>query len=83
MATQLIKHLNTCAVNDHVYKPLEAQWSFDEKLIAKALQNVGRYFPHYSRHDESHSRQILVHIERLLGPDNIAKLTATDTWLLL
>jgi len=47
------------------------------------LQNVGVYFPHYSRHDESHSRQILVHIERLLGPDNIAKLSPTDTWLLL
>lgn len=39
-------------------------------------------FPHYSRHDESHSRQILVNIERLLG-NNIEKLTATDTWLLL
>jgi len=82
MATQLIKHLANCAENDAVYEPLKAQWTFDEKLIAKALQNVGTYFPHYSRHDESHSRQILVHIERLLG-ENIAKLTATDTWLLL
>ncbi|ASF47419.1 HD domain-containing protein [Methylovulum psychrotolerans] len=83
MATQLIKHLEDCAKNDAIYKPLEAQWSFDEKLIAKALQNVSAYFPHYSRHDESHSRQILVHIERLLGAANIAKLSATDTWLLL
>lgn len=83
MATQLIKHLEECAKNDAVYKPLEAQWSFDEPLIAKALQNVSVWFPHYSRHDESHSRQILVHIERLLGQDNISKLTATDTWLLL
>ncbi len=47
------------------------------------MQNVSVYFPHYSRHDESHSRQILVHIERLLGPDNIAKLSPTNTWLLL
>jgi len=83
MATQLIKHLEDCARNDAIYKPLESQWTFDERLIAKALQNVGVYFPHYSRHDESHSRQILVHIERLLGPDNIAKLSPTDTWLLL
>ncbi|MEQ1638328.1 MAG: hypothetical protein ABL903_16735 [Methylococcales bacterium] len=83
MATQLIKHLEECAKNDTVYKPLEAQWAFDEKLIAKALQNVGAYFPNYSRHDESHSRQILVHIERLLGKDNILQLSATDTWLLL
>jgi len=83
MATQLIKHLKDCAEKDAIYKPLESQWTFDERLIAKALQNVGVYFPHYSRHDESHSRQILVHIERLLGPDNIAKLSPTDTWLLL
>lgn len=83
MATQLIKHLEDRAKNDAIYKPLESQWTFDERLIAKALQNVGVYFPHYSRHDESHSRQILVHIERLLGPDNIAKLSPTDTWLLL
>ncbi|MGR9015078.1 MAG: HD domain-containing protein, partial [Gammaproteobacteria bacterium] len=83
MATQLIKHLEDCAKSDAIYKPLESQWTFDERLIAKALQNVSIYFPHYSRHDESHSRQILVHIERLLGPDNIAKLSPTDTWLLL
>lgn len=83
MATQLIKHLIDCAAKDAVYKPLEAQWAFDERLVAKALQSVGNYFPHYSRHDESHSRQILVHIERLLGEENIAQLTATDTWLLL
>ncbi|MEY4768937.1 MAG: hypothetical protein RL637_1576, partial [Pseudomonadota bacterium] len=82
MATQLIKHLKKCAENDSIYQPLVYQWGFDEQLIAKALQTVGNYFPHYSRHDESHSRQILVHIERLLG-DNLTRLTATDTWLLL
>ncbi|MDD5216411.1 MAG: hypothetical protein PHQ03_12875, partial [Methylococcales bacterium] len=83
MATQLIKHLKKCAENDATYKPLESQWAMDELLIAKALQNICIHFPHYSRHDESHSRQILVHIERLLGEENISKLTATDTWLLL
>jgi HD superfamily phosphodiesterase len=82
MATQLIKHLKKCAENDAIYSPLVYQWGFDEQLIAKALQNVSMYFPHYSCHDESHSRQILVHIERLLG-ENLTKLTATDTWLLL
>ncbi len=83
MATQLIKHLEDCAKDDASYRHLKAQWAFDETLIAKTLQNVSAYFPHYSRHDDSHSRQILVHIERLLGPANIAKLSATDTWLLL
>lgn len=83
MATLLIKHLKTCAENDSIFKPLDAQWVFDEPLIAKALQNVSTWFPHYSCHDESHSRQILVHIERLLGEENISKLGATDTWLIL
>jgi hypothetical protein len=40
MATQLIKHLEDCAKSDAIYKPLESQWTFDERLIAKALQNV-------------------------------------------
>lgn len=63
-------------------RSLYSQWDFDEKLIPKALQTIGSLFPHYSRHDESHSKQILVNIERLLG-NNISLLTATDTWLLL
>ncbi len=83
MATLLINHLINCAENDLIFKPLEAQWIFDEPLIAKALQNVSIWFPHYSCHDVSHSKQILVHIERILGKDNISKLSATDTWLIL
>ncbi len=82
MATKLIKHLKDCAEKDAAYQPLKTQWDFDQILIPKALQNIGVMFPHYSRHDESHSRQILVNIERLLA-DNLEKLTPTDTWLLL
>jgi len=61
---------------------LYSQWSFDKDLIAKALQNIVSIFPHYSRHDASHSRQIIVNIERMLG-ERIFKLTATDMWLIL
>lgn len=63
-------------------KLLESQWRFDKELISKALQNIGTIFPHYSRHDSSHSKQIIVNIERLLG-DRISNLTATDMWLIL
>ncbi|MDP1615512.1 MAG: ATP-binding protein [Methylococcales bacterium] len=83
MADFLIKHLENKAEEHSALKMLVNQWGFDEKLIPKALQTVGNLFPHYSRHDESHSKQILINIECLLGKDNIAKLTATDTWLLL
>lgn len=82
MADLLTQHLKIKSENHSALQSLFSQWDFDRKLIPKALQTVGNLFPHYSRHDESHSRQILVNIERLLG-DNLALLTATDTWLLL
>lgn len=78
----LEKHFEkVCNRHPHL-KLLESQWRFDQELISKALQNVSSIFPHYSRHDVSHSRQIIVNIERLLG-DKIKYLSATDTWLIL
>lgn len=82
MADLLIKHLKSKTEEHSALGLLYSQWDFDEKLIPKALQTIGTLFPHYSRHDESHSKQILVNIERLLG-ENIKLLTATDTWMLL
>src|SRR5690242_3390357 len=82
MSNKLIEHLKEKSKEHDQLKLLVNQWEFDEKLIPKALQNIGQLFPHYSRHDASHSLQILVNIERLLG-DDIKKLSATDTWLLL
>lgn len=70
-----------CSRHPHL-QLLESQWRFDKELISKALQNIGTMFPHYSRHDASHSKQIVVNIERMLG-EKIKHLTATDTWLLL
>jgi len=82
MADILIAHLNKKSGEHVALKTLVSQWDFDSKLIPKALQTVGNLFPHYSRHDESHSRQILINIERLLG-ESVSLLTATDTWLIL
>lgn len=82
MADLLIEHLRKKGEEHSALAMLVNQWGFDEKLIPKALQTVGSMFPHYSRHDESHSRQILINIERLLG-ESLGLLTATDTWLLL
>lgn len=82
MASRLIEHLKRKSEDHEQLALLVSQWNFDRKLIPKALQNIGQLFPHYSRHDGSHSEQILVNIERLLG-DDIQKLSATDTWLLL
>ncbi|WP_201597476.1 HD domain-containing protein [Psychrobacter fulvigenes] len=82
MSTQLIKHLENKAVEDSNTSILLAQWSFDEKLVSKSLENIAGYFPHFSSHNSSHSKQILINIERLLGK-NLKLLSATDTWLIL
>lgn len=70
-----------CNKHEHL-KLLASQWRFDKELISKALQNISSLFPHYSRHDASHSKQIIVNIERMLG-ERILHLTATDMWLIL
>jgi hypothetical protein len=62
---------------------LQAQWEYDRRLVADALQTVGWTFPHYSRHDVSHSNTILVQLARILGETRVDKLSATDVWLLL
>lgn len=82
MSTNLIAHLKKkCEENGNV-AILFAQWEFDQKLVGKALENIGGFYPHFSNHNASHSQQILVNIERLLG-DDINLLSATDTWLIL
>ena len=80
MADLLIEHLKTKGTEHSDLSLLVNQWGFDQKIIPKALQSIGSLFPHFSRHDESHSKQILINIERILGKENIANLTATDTW---
>lgn len=82
MSAGLINYLKQKTEADSNTRILMSQWEFDEKLVGKSLENVGSYYPHFSSHNESHSKQILVNIERLLG-SNINKLTATDTWLIL
>ncbi|WP_321324970.1 ATP-binding protein [Thiomicrorhabdus sp.] len=83
MSDALQKHLKNKATEQEQLSILLSQWDFDKKLVPKALQNVGQLFPHFSLHDQSHSDQILINIERILGPNRISQLSATDTWLLL
>ena len=41
---------------------LFTQWSYDKKIIPKALNSIANLFPHYSLHDESHSISIINNI---------------------
>lgn len=62
---------------------LFAQWNYDKKIIPTALHAVSNLFPHYSLHDETHSVTIINNIVRVIGKDNIPKLSAIDIWLIL
>lgn len=64
------------------YGLLLAQWEFDKKLLTRALNTIGRDYPHYSLHDASHSSTIINQIEKIISKD-INKLSATDCWLIL
>ncbi len=83
MASKLIAKLKESTDKDESLKVLQYQWGFDELVIGNALKSVVDTFKHYSLHDDSHSQQILVNIELILGEHGINALTASDIWLLL
>jgi hypothetical protein len=62
---------------------LYAHWCYDKKVIPQALNAITSLFPHYSLHDETHSVSIVNNICRVLGLENIDRLSAIDIWLLL
>jgi len=62
---------------------LYTQWNYDKKIIPEILQTISTIFPHYSLHDETHSITIINNIVRVLGKENIEKLSAIDLWFIL
>lgn len=82
----MIRHLENILyekTKDKQSEILFAQWNYDKKVIPTALNAVSSLFPHYSLHDETHSITIINNIVRVLGVDNIEKLSAIDIWLIL
>lgn len=71
-----------CSTNENL-RLLLAQWEYDRLLLKRALTTVGHAFPHYSLHDATHSETILERIAAMLGAVGLARLSATDLWLLL
>jgi hypothetical protein len=51
--------------------------------LDKALELVPQYFKHFSKHDGSHSREIVSHIENVLGEENIKKLSLSDQMMIM
>ena len=73
-------HLNS--FKDPKAQELAAAWIINKRELSEPLSTITTAFPTYSLHDASHSQTIIETIERLLG-NNIRKLSATDTFMLL
>lgn len=65
------------------YGELWSTWNLNRKTLQPILSAIIKDYPHYSFHDHSHSENILLNIEKVLGTENIEKLSPTDLWLLL
>ena len=65
------------------YNVLFVQWCAAKTYVPNILSMIGNIFPHYSLHDATHSEKILSNICRILGEDQIKKLSTTDIWMLL
>lgn len=77
------KQLHTIANDNPEYGELWSTWNLNKKTLEPILNTIIKDYPHYSFHDNSHSESILLNIEKVLGNENIEKLSPTDLWLLL
>lgn len=80
---KLETHLYEICNNNSTYANLLSVWNINKKMCQDVLSNVVVNYPHYTKHDISHSEAIITNIEMLLGEDAIRNLSPTDTWLLL
>lgn len=74
--------LQLCTENSE-YAELWSTWNLNKQTLEPILNAIIKDYPHYSFHDKSHSESILLNIERILGSDNLNKLSPTDLWLIL
>lgn len=72
-----------CKDSDEVYSTLWHGWSQNKRWLSQLLELTLPSFPTYSRHDESHCKNVLKNIERILGYERIMKLSPTDCFMLL
>lgn len=77
------QHLEEICARNRVFEILNAVWKLNKSNLTNALSTVSHVFPHYSRHDHSHSETIISNIESFLGEERIRNLSPTDSWLIL
>ena len=76
-------HLYKCSVERGEFKLLQSSYEMDKNKYTHQTAATAMSSGHYSLHDATHSKAIITNIERLLGEEQIRKLSPTDTWLIL
>lgn len=75
--------LKTACESKTEYQNKYRQYETVREEFSDLLRIVPVYFPHFSRHDESHSKNIIESMEKLFGKDNAEILSSTDLLFLL
>lgn len=58
-------------------------WCQNKRWLSQLLETTMGSFPTYSRHDESHAKNVLHNIEMILSEKRIKELSASDCFMLL
>ena len=83
MPLTLEQHFEILAQQRSDVRDLYSLWNLLRKDLEDKLAYSQGIFVHFSLHDSTHSHSIIRGIERFLGEDRIAQLSATDTFMLL
>lgn len=81
--TKLESRLKALSFNNSELEFKYHQLEIIVQNLCAHLRVVPMYFPHFSRHDESHSRNLLRYIGMLLGDKQIESFSASDLMLLV
>lgn len=79
----LEEHLNRRANESESASRLKSIYELNKLRVERYLPSILATFPHYSEHNQNHSKKIISAIEKILGENQIEKLTIGDTWLIL
>jgi len=83
MPTKLEDRLTELGKTDAQIGILSSLWVLHQKLLTMVLAATSPLFASYTDHGPMHSLEIINCVERILGTKRIAKLSPTDTWLIL
>lgn len=81
--TKMEQRLRELCMNNSEYESKYHQYENVVRVIVDKLRVVPVYFPHFSKHDSSHSQNIIKYVGMLLGEQRINKLSVSDLLVFL